>query len=225
VKGTELVRKGLLPAHRYCLWVRATDPAGNKSERTQACATTPDLTPPTAPENLAAARRAATQVVVLWDASQDDVGVVAYDVLQGEEVVATATRTWTIVSGLAPERQHCFSVRARDAAGNRSKGVGPLCATTPAPSTPPGPVNLRVDAGVAGVRLRWEPSPQPGVVYAVYRDDDRRIGMTSSESYTLPGAVAGLRRCYRVAAVTDAGVESPKTLPACAPARLAATSR
>ncbi len=226
VKGrTELVRKDLLPAHRYCFWVRATDPAGNKSERTQACATTPDLTPPTAPRNLAVAPRAATQVVVVWDASQDDVGVVAYDVLDGEEVVASATRTWTVVTGLAPESQHCFGVRARDAAGNRSKSAGALCATTPAPSTPAGPVNLRFDMEVAGMRLRWEPSPQPGLLYAIYRDDDRRIGMTRSESYTLPGAVAGPRRCYRVAAVNDAGLESPKTLPACAPASLAATSR
>ncbi len=225
VKGrTELVRKDLLPAHRYCFWVRATDPAGNKSEPTQACATTPDLTPPTTPGSLAVAPRAPTQVVVVWDASQDDVGVVAYDILRGAEVVATVSRTWTTVTGLAAEKEHCFSVRARDAAGNRSNPAGPLCATTPAPSTPPGPVNLRVDTGVAGVRLRWEPSTQPGVVYAVYRDDDRRIGMTRAESYTLPGSAAGPRRCYRVAAVDGAGLESPKTLPACAPARVAATS-
>jgi chitodextrinase len=226
-KGGELEfsQKGLLPAKRYCFWVRATDPAGNKSERVQACATTPDLTPPSTPGRLAVAPRAATQVAAVWEAAQDDVGVIAYDVLRGDEVVASVTRTSAMLTNLAPQKEHCFTVRARDAAGNRSPVAGPFCATTPDVATPSGPANLRAELVPTGIQLQWEPSPSPGVVYAVYRDKDRRVGMTRQEAYTVSGALAGRGDCYRVAAVDDAGRESPKTFPACPPARVAVTAR
>lgn len=221
----EVSEKDLRPAREYCYWIRATDPAGNKSEWSQACATTPDLSPPSTPGNLAIAPRAATQVAAAWEPSQDDVGVVAYEIMRGEEVVATVSKTWTVVPNLAAEKEHCFAVRALDAAGNRSPVTGPRCATTPDGATPPGPVNLRAEAVATGVQLRWDPPPQTGMLYALYRDGDRRVGMTRVEKFTVTGTLFGQRHCYQVAAVDAAGRESPKSLPACAAAGVAVTER
>jgi chitodextrinase len=224
-KDLEFSQKGLQPAKRYCFWVRATDPAGNKSDRVQACATTPDLTPPSTPAKLAVAPRAATEVAAMWEAAQDDVGVAAYEILRGDEVVASVTRTSAMLRNLAPQKEHCFAVRARDAAGNRSPAAGPFCVTTPDVATPSGPANLRAEVVPTGIQLHWEASPSLGVVYAVYRDKDKRVGMTRQEEYTVSGALAGRADCYRVAAVDDAGRESPKTFPACPPAKVAVTAR
>lgn len=221
----EFSQKGLSPAERYCFWVRATDAAGNRSERTQACATTPDLSPPSTPGHFAVVPRAATQVVAAWNASQDDVGVVAYEVVRGGEVVASVMGTWTVLTNLAAEKEHCFAVRARDAAGNRSPAAGQLCATTPDVSTPPGPANLHVEIVPTGVQLGWDPSPLADAVYVVYRDEDGRVGMTRAEKYTLAGSLAGRGGCFRVAAIDGAGRESPRTIPACTPARVSVNTR
>jgi hypothetical protein len=224
-RNLEAHEKNLHPARGYCYRVRATDPAGNKSEWAQVCATTPDLTPPSTPGHLAMVPRAATQVVAVWEPSQDDVGVVGYEIVRGEEVVASLAKTSTIVSGLAARKEHCLGVRALDAAGNRSPVAGPLCVTTPDVATPPAPVNLRVETVAGGGQLRWEPSPQAGVVYAVYQGDARRVGITSAESYAVKGALFGRGSCYRVAAMDGAGRESPKTIPACAAGEGAVTVR
>jgi hypothetical protein len=130
-----------------------------------------------------------------------------------------------MLSSLAPETKHCFSVRARDAAGNRSEPAGPLCVTTPDLATPPAPLDLRVESAASGVELRWEPSPQPGVVYAVYVDEERRVGMTSTSAYAVKGSLFTGKRCFRVSALDAAGRESPKTLPACGAERVAAAGR
>jgi hypothetical protein len=68
------------------------------------------------------------------------------------------------------------------------------------------------------VVLRWDSSPEPGMVYAVYWDGDRRIGATPRTEYTVAGLRAGEKRCYRVAAVDGSGKESPRTIEACAAA-------
>jgi chitodextrinase len=217
-RGEGLVahEKGLEPARKYCYFVRAMDPAGNVSAWAKVCATTPDLTPPTQPARLAMAPRAGTEAISAWEASTDDVGVVSYEIVRGEEVFASVSKAGTLLSGLAPETKYCFAVRARDAAGNRSPPAGPICLTTPDLATPPAPLDLRVHASADGVRLRWEPSPQAGVVYAVYVDENRRVGMTSTSAFQVKGSLFSKKRCFRVAAVDDAGRESPKTFPACA---------
>jgi hypothetical protein len=60
------------------------------------------------------------------------------------------------------------------------------------------------------------------VVYAVYVDENRRVGMTSTSAYAVKGSLFAGRRCFRVSALDDAGRESPKTLPACGAERVAA---
>ena len=60
----------------------------------------------------------ATSVSLAWTAATDDVGVTGYDVYVAGTQATTATSTSATVTGLTPDTQYSFTVRARDAAGN-----------------------------------------------------------------------------------------------------------
>ena len=174
-----------------------------------------------------AAPKSATEAVLAWMASTDDVAVVGYEVLRGGRVVAQSSRPQATERKLEPLTNYCYEVRALDAAGNRSKPCEAVCIRTPDPRAPAGPTRLRAD-GVTTPELvfRWDPSPDPGVLYVVYWDGqkrgDRRIGVTPLSTFTVFGPVARDLHCYRVAAQDAAGLESAKTPPVCAKAGEAA---
>ncbi len=208
----------LVPGVRHCWTVRARDAAGNASDESQpACAVPPDLTPPSTPR-LAAAPLSSSAVAVRWEAADDDVGVVGYELVRDGGAAEKVSGTEAEATGLAPASRHCFAVRALDAAGHRSELSDPVCLATPAPSpAPPGPRRLRATAASArAVRLAWEPSSQPGVVYRLSWDDGKGIGATRRTTFTAVGLRPGERHCYRVAAVDEDRRESPPTLEACA---------
>ena len=96
--------------------------------------TTPpaDTTAPSTPTGLASTAVTASSVSLAWTASTDDVGVTGYEVFQGSGTtpVATVTGTSATVSGLAASTAYSFTVKARDAAGNRSAASAPVTATT-----------------------------------------------------------------------------------------------
>ena len=220
---------GLAPARDYCYTVRAYDWAGNRSpDSSSVCARTPDLTPPSVPSGVLAAAVTPSRVALAWEPSQDDVGVAGYEVLRGEAVVAKGVRPEASESGLAATTEHCYRVRAYDAAGNVSEASPPVCARTPEPGTPTAPSFLRAEpAGPRTISLRWEPSPDPGVVYGVYGERGQRIGTTRFRSYRVAGLKPGERRCFQVAALDETGRASPMTWPACAdvPTALPVSSR
>ncbi len=220
---TRTVVEGLRPATRHCYVVAAEDAAGNVSKPSApACATTPDLVPPTPPPSAAAAPRSGTRVAVAWKASTDDVGVAGYEVVRKGEAVATTALLRTEVADLAPETEYCFSVRAFDAAGNRSEPSNPQCVRTPEASAPVAPGNLRADVTQENeLQLSWEPAPGQGAVYVVYWDGgrgrgDRRIGTTRTTKFKVFGTAAAERHCYTVTALDpELDHESPQTIPVC----------
>lgn len=224
VEGTTSSEEGLKPAREYCYTVRARDAAGNVSAASKrACATTPDLKPPTPPTRVAAAPNSPTNIALAWGAAADDVAVTSYEIQRGGAVVARvdARLTHHLDVGLPPSTEACYSVVALDAAGNRSAPQGPSCTKTAEPGVPAGPTVLRAaPETTTSVALTWEPSPQPGVVYAVYWDKDRggRVGSTASTAFSAM-VKNGERRCFKVAAVDGEGRESPRTFDACAAPR------
>jgi chitodextrinase len=143
---------GLRPGTEYCWALVAFDAAGNRSTPVQACATTPDLTPPTAPGRPAAVSVSSSQTFVGWDPSTDDVGVVAYEVLRDGAPVAKVSVTRFRDLRLPANRDFCYTVRALDAAGNRSEAGGPACTRTADPSqlaSPSDPRGSRLHHGGA----------------------------------------------------------------------------
>jgi hypothetical protein len=218
VPGLEAVEAGLRATGEYCYRVRAFDAAGNRSEPSAAaCARTPDLLPPTVPDQVLATALSPSRVTVTWRASLDDVGVVAYEVFRdGVRVGATPTPEFA-ESRLRASAEHCYRIQARDAAGNRSEPSGPSCTTTAPPGSPSAPARVWVQpVDGRSLLVRWEPSPEPGVVYALYWGEGHRIGATRYEGYKVEGMKAGESRCFQVAAVSPSGAHSPLSRPACA---------
>ncbi len=98
---------------------------------------TTDTEAPTIPTNLVASNTTQTETVLNWDASTDNVGVLAYQIFNGTTQIASATATTYTVTGLTPNTQYTFTVRAIDAASNTSADSNPATITTLEDTTPP----------------------------------------------------------------------------------------
>ncbi|MFF8767188.1 glycosyl hydrolase family 18 protein [Nocardiopsis dassonvillei] len=100
-----------------------------------------DTEPPTAPTGLTVTGTTSTTVALAWGAADDNAGVAGYEVLSGGEVVRAVTGTTATVTGLAPQTEHTFTVRAYDTSNNRGPESGAVTATTDAdgggPTDPP----------------------------------------------------------------------------------------
>ena len=215
--GIQFTDSGLRPGTPYCYTVLALDAAGNRSPAAAACATTLDLTPPTAPGRPAAVSVSSSQLFVGWDPSTDDVGVLGYEVLRDGAVIAKVAVTRMRELKLPANREFCYTVRAFDAAGNRSDPAGPACATTADPSQLASPSDLRaVRVSTTDVLLQWEPSEQEGVYYRIYENDNKSVGLTRGNTFNPSGRMGARADCYRVAAVDDQGRESRRSNEVCA---------
>lgn len=90
-----------------------------------------DTQPPTVPGNLRLNGETTTSSVPLtWNASTDNVGVTGYEVFNGTSLATTATGTSATVTGLSPDTAYTFTVKAKDAAGNRSGAGNQVSART-----------------------------------------------------------------------------------------------
>jgi chitodextrinase len=209
--------KGLAPGRDSCVEVRAFDAAGHRSPHASpACARTPDLTPPSAPGGILAAATSSSRVALAWSPSTDDVGVAGYEIRRGGQPVARSDSTSWIETGLGPAAEYCYELRAFDAAGNLSAPSPTVCTRTTPAGTPAAPAELRVEpAGPRSLALTWQPSPDPGVVYAVFWDGEKRIGSTRYLTYKVDGLKPGQRRCFQVAAIDATGNTSPMTWAVC----------
>ncbi|WP_231495941.1 glycosyl hydrolase [Cellulomonas sp. HZM] len=156
--GTTYTATGLYASTTYSFTVRAYDAAGNRSAASSAVSvTTPgssDTTAPSVPTGLSASGTTSSSTTLTWNASTDDVGVTGYEVLRGGSVVGTTTaRTYT-ATGLSASTTYSFTVRAYDAAGNRSAASSAVSVTT-AGTTTGRDATSRIEAesydGMAGV--------------------------------------------------------------------------
>ncbi|WP_131724799.1 S8 family serine peptidase [Paenibacillus solani] len=98
-----------------------------------------DTQAPSTPGNLTTTGKTATSVSLSWSASTDNVGVTAYEVYQGSTLAATVTNTSATITGLTPNTTYTFTVKASDAAGNRSGASNAVTVTTDTNSSQPSP--------------------------------------------------------------------------------------
>ena len=106
-------------------FVRAHDAAGNQSGNsnsvTRTGTPTGDTTPPSAPTNLAYTQPQSGQIRLTWSASNDNVGVTAYDVYANGALRASVSgSTLTYTDNQPDTATVTYFVKARDAAGNTS---------------------------------------------------------------------------------------------------------
>ncbi|MDQ3403273.1 MAG: proprotein convertase P-domain-containing protein [Actinomycetota bacterium] len=89
-----------------------------------------DTQAPTAPGNARSTSTTSNSVALAWDASTDNVGVTGYDVYNGSSLATSVAGTSATVSGLAADTSYTFTVKAKDAAGNKSKATNAVSVRT-----------------------------------------------------------------------------------------------
>lgn len=160
-----------------------------------------DTTPPSNVTSLTATITA-NSVTLSWTAATDNVGVTGYQITGGPGTV-NVTGTSASITGLQPNTTYTFTVKALDAAGNKSSGTSINVTTSPsADTTPPSaPANLAVTGKTStSVSLSWNASTDNvGVTgYNVYQNGvvvptgnvtisgttAAVTGLTASTSYT-----------------------------------------
>ncbi|MEV4314075.1 discoidin domain-containing protein [Actinocrispum sp. NPDC049592] len=94
-----------------------------------------DNEPPSTPNGLAAGTTTASSIALSWQPATDNIGVAGYDILRNGQPVATSATTDYTDTGLTPDTQYTYSVRAKDAAGNTSPASTTVTARTKAGST------------------------------------------------------------------------------------------
>jgi hypothetical protein len=94
-------------------------PAGQVSEFEVYGPSTGDVTPPSAPTNLAYTQPGNGQIALAWNASTDNVGVTGYD-LYANNVLRTSVTATSYTDTQPDTATVTYYVRAHDAAGNQS---------------------------------------------------------------------------------------------------------
>ncbi|WP_418513470.1 endonuclease [Corallibacter sp.] len=91
---------------------------------------TPDNEVPSTPTNLVASNPSDNSIDLSWNASTDNIAVVSYDIyIDGVNSLNTTSTSFT-VPGLSSNTEYCFTIKAKDAAGNESSFSNQACETT-----------------------------------------------------------------------------------------------
>jgi endonuclease I len=109
---------------------------------TQIWNVTSDTEAPSDPTNLITLNPTDTSIDLSWTASTDNVAVSSYDIYIDAVYAFNSSTTNTTVSGLIPDTQYCFTVKAKDASGNESGFSNESCETTTNNGSSEGDVDL-----------------------------------------------------------------------------------
>ena len=200
----------------------AFDIAGNRSDRvttTVSAAPCADTQPPSTPSGFRQVATTSNAVVLAWNPSTDNVGVVGYGVYSNNRLIVSTAEPTVPLSGLACGSKYPYQIDAADASGNHSPlgtvfVVTAACSTAPADTTAPStPTGLAVsNVTQTGLALSWSPSSDNvGVTgYDVYRNGSK-VASSSSTSLSQTGLSCGTSFMFAVAARDAAGNSSQQT--------------
>ena len=213
IGGTSYRDTGLAPFTTYVYTVTAVAEDGDESAPSETAAvTTPDATPPSVPQGVAASAVGAERIDVSWSPSMDDEsGVAGYRVFRdGGEIALTSSNTYQD-GGLAPGTTYEYQVSAINGAEVEGERSSPAYATTPDDSGPTVPTNLSATAiSTESIGLSWSASTddESGIAYyRVFRGGEEIATPTGNE-YQDSGLASGTTFEYRVSAVNGDGLES-----------------
>ncbi len=216
------IATGLTANTVYSFSVKAVDAASNVSAASTALQTStdalaavsaPDTSAPSVPAALVASQVTTSTLTLGWAPSTDNVGVVSYDVLRNGTLVGSSAAPGYTYSGLAAGTSYSLSVKAVDAAGNKSAASAALAVSTlnaaPAPDTAPPstPTGLTVSNPTAStLSLSWTASTDNvGVTgYALFVNGVQ-VGSSTSTAFTFTGLNAATSYNLSVKATDAAG--------------------
>ncbi|MCF6366535.1 MAG: GEVED domain-containing protein [Bacteroidales bacterium] len=175
-----------------------------------------DTQAPTAPSNLSSSSVTSNSLTISWTASTDNVAVTGYEVFKDGTSLGTVTGTSASVTGLTPETQYSFYVKAYDAAGNKSNASNTISVTTAVEAdtqAPTAPSSLAfANVTQISVDLSWTASTDNvGVTgYKIYKDGTLLTSVTGT-SYTVNGLSAATTYQFYVIATDAAGNTSSQS--------------
>ncbi len=210
--GTSYSDQTVASARTYTYSVAARDAAGNLGPASGTAAVKSlDSSPPTMPGSLAATpANNPNRIQLSWLASTDDVGVTGYEVLRGGVLLATVTTGSYVDSAVTAGVTYTYTVRAVDAAGNRSAAASATAKVADVGDVvPPGaPPGLTGTAYIfpSRVGLTWgAATDNVGVTgYRIYRNGVQ-LGSTTSLAYVDYAVSRRATYGYTVRAVDAAG--------------------
>ncbi len=197
--------------------VVAFDHAGNRSPRattTVSAAACPDVQPPSTPSGFRQAATTQDAVVLEWNPSSDNVGVVGYGVYRNLVRVGSPSEPTVTLSGLACGSTYAYAVDAVDAAGNRSLlGSAYLQTASCSDGQPPSaPTNLTVTSRTAtSIALSWSASNDDVGVAGYRLSSAGTVTTVSQPAATLSGLACSTNYSIGVYAFDAAGNTSPVT--------------
>ncbi|NIZ93486.1 fibronectin type III domain-containing protein [Kineococcus rubinsiae] len=226
-RGTSFVRlTGLVNGSSYAYTLTAVDTSGIASAAVGPVSVVPgdDAAPPVVAG--VGATAGDSEITVTWSASSDP-DVDHYEITDQSgltRAIARADATSAVVRGLVNGQAYTFTVRAVDAAGNRSPAVSTPPAT-PTDQTPTStPAGFTATPGDGSVTLSWTPVGDADLARYVVRDDAGNVVATldgSATSTTITGLANGQAVTYRIVAVDAAGNVSVPSGPVTATPRAA----
>ncbi|GFZ31506.1 hypothetical protein CSC2_20320 [Clostridium zeae] len=206
---------GLSPDTSYSLTVKARDLANNTSSASAALVvkTNAETQPPTVPSNLVVTSHSISEVAISWNQSTDNIAVVGYDIFRdGIQIASVGSDVTSYTdSGLNPNTQYKYTIKAKDQAGNISNASSELSVTTDADTVPPtNPSNLIISS-VGGwyINLSWSLSTDNGAIagYDIYCNGSK-VGSSTTTSYTATGLQLTTQYSFVVKARDIGGNES-----------------
>ena len=91
----------------------------------------PDSTPPTIPSGLTLLQISSTSARIIWNDSEDNIGVVGYNLYIDNALYGSTIVAYAEISGLNPSTSYDIQVTAFDSANNESEKSSILTITTP----------------------------------------------------------------------------------------------
>jgi len=193
--------------------------------------TQPDTESPTTPANVRALastdNEVVNEVVVVWDLSSDNRGVMGYEVFRDGVRIAITPYPVFRDSDLEPNRQHTYEVVAVDASKNSSAlSLSVTADTLAAPDlvAPAAPVQLSVTPSIGRMDLTWQVQANIADVvrFEVYRGQDNNpvnfLASVTGTIFTDVSVASGVNYCYEIAAVDASDNTSNRGVEFCATA-------
>ncbi|MEV0588389.1 glycosyl hydrolase family 18 protein [Nonomuraea sp. NPDC050310] len=171
-----------------------------------------DTQAPTVPGNLRSTATTTSSIALAWNASTDNVGVTGYEVYRGGTLVTTTNGTTLAYtdSGLTAGTSYTYTVRAKDAANNRSADSAPLTASTQQGNGAPGQPGAPSVSSVTGtsIALSWGSSTGTVTGYRVY-EGSTQVAQVTGTSATITGLGTCTSHTYTVRAYNANGESAP----------------
>lgn len=158
-----------------------------------------DTEPPTAPANLSCTFVSPTSVGLVWEPSTDNVGVAGYEVYNGQEFAQSVTGTSFTISGLQPQTEYSFTIKARDEAGNVSNPSNAVSSNTQMEA----PANFTAKPLDSMVTLKWTAVTGASAYYVLA--DGNQIDNGTSTTYIHSGLSPNTSHTYEVKAINLSG--------------------